>query len=177
MADQPEMFDMSKILQGFDPAKFAEQFFRIMKDHRVPGVDLDMVAESQRKNVEALSLANRMILEGVQAIARRQAEIMLATMSETAKAAEQVAAADSPADAAVKQTELTRQAFERALDAMREVAEITGKANEGAAEAIRGRFLQSLEEIRGRSLEMQWKMSGGEPPGDPVIPPKLPRKP
>ncbi len=61
-------FDFTKMM---DPSK-------MMGDFKMSGVDMEKVVSSQRKNLEALTAANQLAIEGMQAIAKRQAEIAAA---------------------------------------------------------------------------------------------------
>ena len=155
MANIAEMFDMSKFMKDFDPTKMTEQFTQMMKDYKLPGVDVDALVASQRKNVEALTSANRTVFEGLQAIAKRQAEILQETMNETTKAVDSLAKSSSPTEAAAKQAELTKEAFERALSNMREVAEMATKANDEVASTINGRISATLDEVRDMAMKMK----------------------
>jgi phasin family protein len=155
MANFAEMFDMSKMMKDFDPTKMTEKFTQMLKDYKLPGVDVDSIVASQRKNVEALTSANRTVFEGVQAIAKRQAEILQETMNETTKAVDSLSKAGSPGEAAAKQAELAKSAFERALSNMREVAEMASKANEEVASTITGRISSTLDEVRDMALKMK----------------------
>lgn len=149
------MFDFSKLLKEFDPTKVVEQFSSALKQYKMPGVDVDALVASQKKNLEALTAANRVAFEGLQAVAKRQAEILQETMNETTKAVDQVAKAGSPAEIAAKQADLAKQAFERALGNMREMGEMAAKSNQEAANAINARISATFDEIRDMALKLK----------------------
>ena len=87
MAMGPEaFFDVSKLLREFDPTKAVGEFSNLLKQYKLPGVDVDAIVASQKKNLEALTSANRVAIEGLQAVAKRQAEILQETMNEASKA-------------------------------------------------------------------------------------------
>jgi hypothetical protein len=73
-------------MKGFDPAKMVIELSNMLKQYKLPGVDMDSVIASQKKNLEALASANRVAFEGLQAVAKRQAEILQETMNEASKA-------------------------------------------------------------------------------------------
>ena len=58
---------------------------KMMGEFKLPNVDVDAVVAAQKKNIEALTSANQLAVEGMQAIARRQAEIMRQTVEELQK--------------------------------------------------------------------------------------------
>lgn len=146
------LFDVTKYLKDFDPTKMVEEFSNAMKQFRLPGVNIESVVESQKKNLEALTSANRVAFEGMQAVAKRQAEILQETMNEASKAVDSVAKAGSPPEMAAKQLEIAKQAFDKAISNMRELAEMVAKANEAAANTVNGRISATLDEIKELAL-------------------------
>lgn len=151
------LFDVTKYLKDFDPTKMVEEFSNAMKQYRLPGVNIEAVVESQKKNLEALTSANRVAFEGLQAVAKRQAEILQETMNEASKAVDSVAKAGSPPEMAAKQLEIAKQAFDKAIGNMRELAEMVAKANEAAANTVNGRISATLDEIK--ELALSYKQS------------------
>ncbi|HXH03141.1 MAG TPA: TIGR01841 family phasin [Candidatus Competibacteraceae bacterium] len=129
-------------MASFDPGK-------MLKDFRVPGVDMDSLLAAQRKNIEALTAANKAAVEGMQAVAKRQSEILTQVMAEAQQAMQQLAAAKDAQDLTNKQAELFKQAFEKALANMKELAELVNKANMDAFAVINQRLNESLEELKG----------------------------
>ena len=148
-------FDVSKLLKEFDPSKVVTEFSNALKQYKLPNVDLDSVVASQKKNMEALTSANRVAFEGLQAVARRQAEILQETMNEASKAVDALAKAGSPPEIAAKQAELTKNAFERALSNMRELAELVAKSNQDATNTVNSRIAASLDEIKDYALKLK----------------------
>lgn len=156
MATGPEaFFDVTKMMKEFDPTKMVDELSKMVKQYKMPGVDLDSVVASQKKNLEALTSANRVAFEGLQAIAKRQAEILNETMNEASKAVDQLSKAGSPADVAAKQAELAKGAFERALSNMRELAEMVTKSQQDATNTINARISSSLDELKELALKMK----------------------
>lgn len=156
MATGPEaLFDVTKLMKEFDPTKMVGELSTMLKQYKMPGVDLDSIVASQKKNLEALTSANRSAFEGLQAVAKRQAEILQQTMNEASKAVDALAKAGSPQDVAAKQAELAKDAFERALGNMRDLAEMVTKANESATSTINGRISASLDELKELALKMK----------------------
>jgi len=141
-------FDIAKMMSDFDPTKIADEFSKMVGQYKLPGVDTDALVASQRRNVEALTSANRAAFEGVQAVAKRQAEILQETMNEVATAFDAVSKSGSPQAAAAKQAELAKDAFEKALANMRELAEMVAKSNQEATQAINGRISETLDEVK-----------------------------
>ena len=132
-------FDMSK----FDMSK-------MLGDVKIPGFDMEAIMSAQRKNIEALTAANQAAVQGMQAVAQRQAEILSQAMNEVSSIAQQLAgSASNPHEMTTKQAELVRKAFEQALANMRELAEMVSKSNTDAFAIINKRVTESLQELKG----------------------------
>ncbi|RJF84997.1 phasin family protein [Azospirillum cavernae] len=125
----------------FDPSKF-------MGDFKLPGVDVEAILSSQRKNIEALTAANQLAAEGFQAVLRRQAEIVRSSVEEASSFVNDVLSASTPEAKAAKQAELVKAAFEKALANARELAELVTKSNTEAADVLSKRVSESLEELK-----------------------------
>jgi len=130
---------MAKEINPFgDLQKMLEQF-------KMPGVDMSAIVESRRKDIEALMEANKATYQSMQALARKQAEILSQTiqgMQEAAKNA--VGSAGNPA----QQTETVRKAFEKTLADMRELAEMARRSQAEAMAHLTQRGNEHLQEIR-----------------------------
>lgn len=116
-------------------------FSKLLNQYKLPGVNFADLVEHERKNIEALTKANQAVLEGWQALLRRQSEILQETMTQA------VANAQSK-DAIKHRTELAVQGFEKALGNMRELAEITVASQRKAFEAIGKRVDESIKQFR-----------------------------
>lgn len=141
-------FDMTKMLAAFDPSKFAGEFAKMADRYQVPGLDVEALGESHRRNVEALTAANRTAVEGVRALAKRQAAIMQETLDAAKEAFGQLGKSGSPQEAAAKQAVIAKQAFETAVANAHELGEMVAKSNAEAADVITGRIAEGLDEIK-----------------------------
>ena len=123
-------------------------FSKIMADYKIPGVDWQEVIAAQQKNLQALAKANQVLVEGAQAVMRREIEILQKAMAELAEASKELMQQGDPQAQASKRLELAKTSFEAAIQNMRELAEVAGKSNREALEVINQRALESFEEIR-----------------------------
>lgn len=121
---------------------------KVLAEFKLPGVDVDAILASQRKNIEAVTAANQLAIEGMQAVVRRQAEILRTTLEETGSLLTEALTAGSPEDKAAKQAELVKGAFEKALSNMKELAELVAKSNNEAANVISKRVSEGLDELK-----------------------------
>ncbi len=133
MADKPMWdMDMSKM--------FAEM--------KLPKVDMDSIMATQRKNIEALTSANKLAFEGMQAVARRQADVMRQMMEEMSGMISDMMSAGTPEEKVARQADLAKQTFEKILSNMKELAEMLSKSNSEAATVINARISESLDELK-----------------------------
>lgn len=131
-----------------DFKKWSEQF-------QIPGLDMQSMMEAQRKNLEAIGQANRIAIEGAQALAQRQTEILRSTMEEASRVMGDLAASGTPEERMAKQADVIREAFERAIANMRELAEMGAKSNTEALDLINKRISEQLGEIKGMISDLQ----------------------
>jgi len=120
---------------------------KILEQFKLPGIDLQAILEARRKDLEALAQANQIAYDSMQALARREAEILQQSMAEWQGAMAGMAG-KNPAEMAAKGTELASQAFGRALANMRELAEMATKSQAQTYEVLNRRFQENLEELR-----------------------------
>jgi phasin family protein len=149
--------DYTKWMAEFDPVKMTEQFAKIANQYKFEGVDTNVLIDIQRKNLEAFSAANRATAEGIQAVAKRQAEIFKETLDTLSSAIGEVGKSATPQDAAAKQAELAKDVFETALENMRELVDMVAKSNDAATKAINARITESLDEIKDMALKLKKK--------------------
>jgi phasin family protein len=134
-------------------AKQPEQIFdfdisKYLGDFKVPGVDVETIVTNQRKNIEAVTQANKLAYDGLQNVVKRQIEILRQTMDEVAQVTKDISEPGTAQDKAAKQADFAKDAFERALSNARELAEMIAKANSDAFDLLNKRFTQSLDEAR-----------------------------
>ncbi len=146
-SNNPFNFDPSKMFT-VDPQQMMTQWQSALESINLPGIDMGKILDAQRKNVEAISEANRIALEGVQSLMQRQAEIMQQSVEEATKMMQSFDPASDPTERVAQQTALAQEAFQQALDRMRELAEMANASQAEAFEAIQARFNESVEEIR-----------------------------
>jgi phasin family protein len=126
-----------------------EEVQKMLGELKLPGMpDTEALMRAHQRNLEALSAANRIALEGAQAVARRHMEIMQQTMAELTATLTALAGGDGPQDKAAKQAELLKAAYERAVANTREMGDLIQKANGEAIGALNSRVAEALDELR-----------------------------
>src|SRR3954468_21143962 len=90
--------------------------------------DLNQLFTTQRRNIEALSAANQAVVEGAQAISRRQAEVIREHVEESLKASKDLLTSGTPETNLTKHADFTKSIFESALSNLREITEMATKS-------------------------------------------------
>src|SRR5688572_13689859 len=136
------------MINGKNPFFPEVDLTKVMADFRLPTVDVEAVVASQRKNIEALTQANQLAVEGVQAVARRQVEIARQAVEEYTSLLRELSTPVAPEDRLAKQVDVVKGAMEKGLANARELAELATKANTEAFNVINKRFTEGLDEVR-----------------------------
>jgi phasin family protein len=111
---------------------------------------LDMAAllAAQRRNVEALTAANRVVRQGAQAVVRRNVEIMQQIAEGVSESLQTIASLDCPAQRAIRQTEAAIKACEDATANVQELRDIVQHTRTDAMEVLNRRFAEAAEEAK-----------------------------
>ncbi len=113
-----------------------------------PGLDIESIVAAQRKNLEALTQANQLAVEGVQAVARRQVELARQAVDEASSLVRDWSQPGAPEERIAKSAEFAKTAFEKGVANARELAELVTKANTEAFNVIQKRVAEGFEEMR-----------------------------
>ena len=97
------------------PSFFDYDVTKIFADFRFPPVNVEAVWAAQRRNIEALSQANQLAVEGVQAVARRQFEITRQGIEEFSALLRDLSQPVSPEERISKNTEYAKQMIEKGV--------------------------------------------------------------
>lgn len=127
-----------------------EEMMRAFTSMKMPGLpDFQAFADAQKRNLEALTTANKLAMEGAQAVGRRNMEIIQQVMAEMTQALQNLSATEgSPNAKAAHQAEMMKAAYERAVANMQEIAELIQKSNGEAVGVLNRRFAEALEEVK-----------------------------
>ncbi len=135
MAKKPEtMFDMDVT--------------KLMGEFKLPQVDVEALVAAQRKNIETLSTANKLALEGMQAVAKRNMEIMQQSLADMTEAMKAIASAEAPQAKAAKQAELLKSTYEKAMQNIRELQDMIQKMSGDTLGVLNRRVGEALDEVK-----------------------------
>src|SRR5439155_7427572 len=127
---------------------FTSMFTKLAEDLKLPRVDTEKLIEAHRKNLDALARSAEAASEGAKSLAVKQREIVEEAIRETSAMVRDFKL-ESPQEAAAKQAELAKKAFEAAIRNTGDVAQLVQKSSADALRIIQERMQQSFEEIRG----------------------------
>ena len=121
---------------------------KMMEQFKMPGVDMSAIVEARRKDIEALVEANKAAYESMQALGRKQTEMLTQTMQGIQDAAKSAVGGAGVAADPAKQTEVVRKVFEKALADMKEMAEMARHSHADAMSHITQRATQHMQEVK-----------------------------
>ena len=150
MPSDANKFGANPFAQAMGQAKqMGEEFSRLFANMKMPAApDMESLLAAQRRNMEAMSAANRVALEGAQALAQRHMEIMQQTMAEMTDAMRALATTDAPQAKAAQQAELLKKTYERAVTNTQEMTDLIQRANGEAVGVLNQRFAEALDEMK-----------------------------
>jgi phasin family protein len=130
------------------PNPFDFDVTKMFADFRFRPFDVEAVWAAQRRNIEALSQANKLAVEGAQALAQRQLELTRQAFEGFSMLLRDLTQPASTEDRIAKNTEYAKQMLEKGISHGREVAALAAKTGTDAAEVLHRRASEGLDEIR-----------------------------
>lgn len=142
MAEKSNFAGAKSFVPDFDVKK-------LLGDVKLPAMpDMEAVLSAYKRNLEALTDANRVALEGAQAVARRHMEIVQSTMSGLSSTMKDLSTNNTPSARAAKQAELLRKAYEDAVANTQELGDLIKKSNAEAMNKLNARFSEAMTEMQ-----------------------------
>jgi phasin family protein len=136
---------------AFPPKSMADfgDFAKLFAELKFPAMpDMDAFVSASRRNMETLAAANRVALEGAQAVARRHMEIVQQNMTELTEAVRSLSNADAPQAKAAKQAELLKLGYERSVANIKEISDLIQRSSAEAIKLLNQRFTEAMDEIK-----------------------------
>jgi phasin family protein len=136
---------------AFSPKSMTDfgDFNKFFADMKLPAIpDMEAFVSASRRNMETLTAANRVALEGAQAVARRHLEIVQQSMAELTEAVRAMSTLEAPQAKAAKQAELLKQTYERAVANMKELSDLIQQSNAEAVKLLNQRFAEAMDEVK-----------------------------
>jgi phasin family protein len=128
------------------PANLLGEIAKTVEQFRLPGLDAGALLEGRRKDIEALAEANRIALSGMQELARKQGEILQATLRELQVLVQE--ARTGLAQDPTKFGDLVQRSLQETFGSMRDLAELARKSQMDAFRVVGERIQHNIEELR-----------------------------
>lgn len=124
---------------------------RLMGDFKAPTLNMEHIADTYRKNVEAVTKANQVAMEGMQAVVRRQIEIGQQNMEQAMSFAGTAMSTGTSEDRFAASADIAKNQYERTVSQVKELGEIVNKSNGEAFSVLHNRVTGMLEEAKSAS--------------------------
>ena len=150
MPDSNKASGDNAFTQALGQAKAAaDEFTRMLGGMKFPGLpDTEAMLAAHRRNLDALTSANRIALEGAQTVAKRNLEIIQQTMAELTETVQALASSSAPHVVAERHAEMLRRSYERAVANTTELSELIQRSNREALEQLTKRFTEAMDEVK-----------------------------
>ncbi|HZC95487.1 MAG TPA: phasin family protein [Bradyrhizobium sp.] len=121
-----------------------EDLKKLIEKFQLPSVDIDALIDWQRKDLEALTEANRQASEGIKALVERRNDILREVLSEW-----QAAVKDAMSTEAMsKRAEVAQQGIQKAIANFRELAEMETQARNNAWKVVQERMQENMSNLQ-----------------------------
>jgi phasin family protein len=125
--------------------------------------DVEAVWAAGRRNVEAWSQANRVAVEGAQAVAKRQVEMVRQGFDDLTAFVRDLSQPISAEERISKNTEFAKRAIEKSLNHTREIATMATRTGSEATEVLHKRANEGLDEFRAMTCAKTAEMTKATP--------------
>lgn len=122
-------------------------FTKTMEQFQTMAFDMKDVMECHRKNLQAISEAQQLAFEGMQAVAQRQSEIMSQLIQDNSKLAKEMLAEGSPEEKMAKNAEIMKKIYDKTTGNFQELSDMVSKSNAETGKLLNKRVSASISEI------------------------------
>lgn len=134
----------------------AKDFSKLFENFKTMPFDMQVFMDMQRKNAQAVTEAQQMALESMQAVIQRQAEIMSQIMEDNSTLAKEMLSEGTPEEKISKNAKLFKNVYERTVSSLQELSDMINKTSMETTKIINKRVTASMTEIQS-SLEKAQK--------------------
>jgi phasin family protein len=136
----------SRQTSGSDAGPFPgfEDLKKLIEKFQLPSVDIDALIDWQRRDMEALTEANRQASEGLKALVERRNEILRETLSEWQAAIKDA----TSAEATSKRADAAKQGVQKAMANFRELSEMEAQSRNNAWKIVQERMQENMTNLQ-----------------------------
>lgn len=117
---------------------------------RLPGVDVGSLVESRRKDIQALLAANEQAWRGLEAVTRRQGEMLTAAMGGLRENVKETLGTEGTAARVSTVAAHAQAVFDKALADMKELAELSARSQQQVVDTLNKRLREGIGEVGSR---------------------------
>ena len=123
-------------------------FSKTLQQYQAIPLEMNDIMETQRKNLQAFTEAQRLAVENLQAVAQRQTEIMSQIIEDNSNIAKELMGEGSPEQKLAKNAELFKNLYEKTTRNMQELSDMMSKSNAETGQLLNKRISASMSEIK-----------------------------
>ena len=121
---------------------------KVMRGLNTPQFDMQMWMETGRKNFQAFTNAQQLAIEAWQTYAQRQTQMLSQMIQDNTSIAQALVNEGTPEAKVIRQTDVMKKNYEKALANLKELNEILSKSGSEAADVINKRITATLNEVK-----------------------------
>ena len=115
---------------------------------KAPMFDVAALVEAQKKNLAAWTTANRVVFEGAQVLAQRQAEMVRQAFQDFSGVTGAFVAEGTPEQKLARQADIAKGSYQQALANFGELSELAQKSGTQAMSVINKRIVENFDEVK-----------------------------
>ena len=123
-----------------------QDFFKSFSNFSMSNMDFNDLFNLARRNMEACSAANQVMMEGAQAINKRTAEVIQSNVEKCLSISREMMNSRSSEVNGKKSSEVAKDAFSSSVNSVREISEMISKSTFEAFDLINKRCAEAMEE-------------------------------
>lgn len=132
----------------FTPNDFGKAFEQYQPPYQSMPFDMSALLETQRKNFQAMSDAQKTAFENMQTIAQRQGEILSQLVEENGRLAQELMTEGTPEEKMAKNADVFKSVYEKSIRNLDELSELVRKSNDETSGIINKRISASVSEFK-----------------------------
>jgi len=121
-----------------------EDLKKLIERFQLPSLDINALIDWQRKDMEALTEANRQASEGIKALVERRNEILRETLAEWQAAVKDA----TSAEAISKRADEAKQGIQKAIANFRELSEMEAQSRNDAWKIVQERMQENMVNLQ-----------------------------
>ncbi len=123
-------------------------FSKLFDNYKNPAFDMKSFMETQRKNIQAVTQAQQLAFQGLQAVAQRQGEIISQIVEDNSALTKELLSEGTPEEKISKNAEIFKEVYQRSVSHLKELSDLISKSGTDASNVINKRVTATMNEIQ-----------------------------